>query len=58
MTSWQAEEIAATRDIEVLAMDRYTLKSPDPNGVLLGFAAFDEAMIRSRLIKLAAALGR
>jgi GntR family transcriptional regulator/MocR family aminotransferase len=58
MTSWQAEKAAAAGDIEVFAMDRYTLKSPDPNGVLLGFAAFNEAMIRSGLIKLAAALGR
>jgi GntR family transcriptional regulator / MocR family aminotransferase len=58
MTSWQAEKAAATRDIEVVALDRYTLKSPDPKGVLLGFAAFDEAMIRAGLIKLAAALGR
>ena len=58
MTSWQAEKAAATRDLEVVALDRYTLKSPDPKGVLLGFAAFDEAMIRAGLIKLAAALGR
>jgi GntR family transcriptional regulator / MocR family aminotransferase len=58
MTSWQGEKAAATRDIEVVALDRYTLKSPDPKGLLLGFAAFDEAAIRSGLIKLAAALGR
>jgi len=58
MTSWQAEKAAATRDIEVAALDRYTFKSPDPKGVILGFAAFDEAMIRAGLIKLAAALGR
>jgi GntR family transcriptional regulator / MocR family aminotransferase len=58
MTSRQAETAAATRDIEVLAMDRYTLKSPDPKGLLLGFAAFDEKTIRAGLMKLAAALGR
>jgi GntR family transcriptional regulator/MocR family aminotransferase len=58
MTSWQAEKAAATRDVEVMALDRYTFKSPDPKGVLLGFAAFDEGMIRAGLIKLAAALGR
>jgi GntR family transcriptional regulator/MocR family aminotransferase len=58
MTSWQAEKAAATRDIEVIALDRYTLKSPDPKGVLLGFAAFDEATIRAGLIKLEAALGQ
>ena len=58
MTSRQAEKAAATRDVEVVAIDRYTLKSPDPKGVLLGFAAFDEAMIRAGLIRLAAALDR
>jgi GntR family transcriptional regulator/MocR family aminotransferase len=58
MTSGQAEKAAATHDVEVAALDRYTLKSADPKGVLLGFAAFDEAMIRAGLIKLAAALGR
>jgi GntR family transcriptional regulator/MocR family aminotransferase len=58
MTSWQGEKAAATRDIEAVALDRYTLKSPDPKGLLLGFAAFDEATIRAGLIKLAAALGR
>jgi GntR family transcriptional regulator/MocR family aminotransferase len=57
MTSRQAEKAAAAHDVEVVAMDRYTLKSPDPKGVLLGFAAFNEATIRTGLIKLAAALG-
>jgi GntR family transcriptional regulator/MocR family aminotransferase len=56
MNSWQAEKAAATHEIEVTALDRYTLRAPDPNGVLLGFAAFDEATIRAGLIKLAAAL--
>ncbi|HEY7212371.1 MAG TPA: PLP-dependent aminotransferase family protein [Bryobacteraceae bacterium] len=56
MTSWQAEKAAATRGIEAIALDRYTLKSADPKGLLLGFAAFDEAAIRAGLIKLAAAL--
>jgi GntR family transcriptional regulator/MocR family aminotransferase len=58
MTSRQAEKAAATYDVEAVAMDRYTLKSPDPKGVLLGFAAFDEAAIRAGLIHLAAGLGR
>jgi GntR family transcriptional regulator/MocR family aminotransferase len=58
MTSSQGEKAAATRDIEAIALDRYTLKSLDPKGLLLGFAAFDEAVIRAGLIKLAAALGR
>jgi GntR family transcriptional regulator/MocR family aminotransferase len=58
MTSRQAEKAAATHGVEAIALDRYTLKSPDPKGVLLGFAAFDEATIRAGLVKLAAALGR
>jgi GntR family transcriptional regulator/MocR family aminotransferase len=58
MTSRQAEKAAAAHDVEVVAIDRYTLDSPDQRGVLLGFAAFDEAAIRAGLIRLAAALDR
>ena len=58
MTSRQAEKAAAVHNVEVLALDRFTLKAPDPKGVLLGFAAFDEETIRTSLIKLAEALGR
>jgi GntR family transcriptional regulator / MocR family aminotransferase len=58
MNSWQGEKAAVTRDIEAVALDRYTLETPDPKGVVLGFAAFDEATIRTGLIRLAAALGR
>jgi GntR family transcriptional regulator/MocR family aminotransferase len=39
-----------------MALDRHTLKRPDPRGVLLGFAAFDENAIRRGLLQLAAAL--
>jgi GntR family transcriptional regulator/MocR family aminotransferase len=56
--SKKAEQAAATRDVEVLALDRFTLQCPDPKGVLLGFAAFDEAAIRAGLTNLAAALGQ
>lgn len=56
MTSWQAEKAAATHGLEVVAIDRYTLNAPDPKGVLLGFAAFNEKTIRAALIQLAAAL--
>ena len=56
MDSWQAEKAAAARGVEVVALDRYTLKRPDPRGVLLGFAAFDEAAIRKGLLQLAAVL--
>ena len=58
MTSRQAENAAATHGVEALALDRYTLKRPDPKGVLLGFAAFDENTLRAGVIQLAAALNR
>jgi GntR family transcriptional regulator/MocR family aminotransferase len=58
MTSREAETAAAAHGVEAVSLDRYTLKHPDPKGVLLGFAAFDEAMIRDGLDRLAAALSR
>lgn len=58
MTSREAETAAGKHCVEVIALDRYTLKRPDPKGVLLGFAAFDEATIREGLVRLAAALSR
>jgi len=58
MGSRQAEKAAATRGIDVVALDRYVLKQPDPKGVLMGFAAFDETQIRRGLLQLAAALDR
>jgi GntR family transcriptional regulator / MocR family aminotransferase len=56
MTSRQAEKLAAAQGVEVLAVDRYTLKRPDPKAALLGFAAHDETAIRKGLIRLAKAL--
>lgn len=58
MGSRQAEKAAATLGIDVVALDRYVLKRPDPKGVLMGFAAFDEAEIRRGVIQLAVALDR
>lgn len=58
MTSREAEAAAVAHGVEVIALDRYTLKRPDPQGVILGFAAFDEAAIREGLVRLAAALSR
>ncbi|HEX8178065.1 MAG TPA: PLP-dependent aminotransferase family protein [Pyrinomonadaceae bacterium] len=58
MSSRQAEASAAAHGIDAGALDRYTLKRPDPEGVLLGFAAFDEATISAGLARLAAALSR
>ena len=56
MTSRQAEELAEAQGIEVLAVDRCTLKRPDPKALLLGFGGFDESAIRKGLIRLAKAL--
>ena len=58
MDSWQAEKAAAVHGVEVIALDRYTLSRPDPQGLLLGFGAFDESAIRTGLLQLAAALER
>lgn len=58
MDSRQAEKAAMARGIDVVALDRYVLKRPDPKGVLMGFAAFGETEIRKGLVKLAAALDR
>ncbi|KAA6464457.1 PLP-dependent aminotransferase family protein [Acidobacteria bacterium AB60] len=58
MTSRQAETIAAKHGIETRALDRFTLARPDPRGLLLGFAAFDEKAIRNGAMRLAAALSK
>jgi GntR family transcriptional regulator/MocR family aminotransferase len=56
MSSRQAEKLAAAQGVEVLAVDRYTFRRPDPKGLLLGFAAYDETAIRQGLVRLAKAL--
>ncbi len=56
MTSRQAEKLVAAQGVEVLAVDRYTLRRPDPRALLLGFAAYDESAIRQGLVRLAKAL--
>lgn len=58
MTSREAEKAATAHGVEALALDRYTLKRPDPKGLLLGFAACDEAAIRAGILKLTASLDR
>ena len=55
MTSRQAEKLAGAQGIEVLAVDRLTVRSPDPNALLLGFGGFDKLAIRQGLIRLAKA---
>jgi GntR family transcriptional regulator/MocR family aminotransferase len=56
MASRHAEKLAAEQGVEVLAADRFTLRRPDPKGLLLGFAAFDETTIGRELVRLAKAL--
>jgi GntR family transcriptional regulator/MocR family aminotransferase len=56
LTSRQAEAKAAAYGIETRALDRFTLQRPDPKGLLLGFAAFDEKIIRQGVMQLATAL--
>jgi GntR family transcriptional regulator/MocR family aminotransferase len=56
MTSLRAERLAAAQDVEVLAVDRCTLRRPDPNALLVGFGGFDEFAIRQGLSRLAKAL--
>jgi len=56
MASRRAEMLAEARGVEVLAVDRCTLRGPDPNALLLGFGGFDELGIRQGLIRLAKAL--
>ena len=58
MTSRQAETLAEAQGIEVLAVDRCTLRRPDPNALLLGFGGFNEPAIRQGLIRLARALSK
>jgi GntR family transcriptional regulator / MocR family aminotransferase len=57
MNSRHAEKLAAAHGIEVLAVDRFTIKRPDPKALLLGFAGYDETEIRRGLVCLAKALG-
>jgi GntR family transcriptional regulator/MocR family aminotransferase len=56
MGSHQAETAALGRGIESMGLHRFTLGPQKTNGLLMGFAAFDEAKIRNGLITLASAL--
>jgi GntR family transcriptional regulator / MocR family aminotransferase len=57
-TSWQGEEAAQASGVEAIAIDRYSLERSDPNGVLLGFASFNELEIRTGIKRLARGLGQ
>jgi GntR family transcriptional regulator/MocR family aminotransferase len=54
--SRQAEAVAANHGIEAPGLDRFTLRRRHVEGLLLGFAAFDERQIRRGIITLAGAL--
>jgi GntR family transcriptional regulator/MocR family aminotransferase len=57
MSSEQAETVLAARGIETMGLHRFVLRRPDPRGLLLGFAAFDERSIRRGVAQMASALG-
>jgi len=56
MTSLQAETAASAHEVETMGFHRFTLGRTEVRGLLLGFAAFDEARIRTGIVDLAAAL--
>ena len=56
MVSQEAEAVAANHGIEALGLDRFTLKRRNVEGLLLGFAAFEEREIRRGIVTLASAL--
>lgn len=58
MSSREAETAATANGIETRALDRFTLKRQDPKGLMLGFAAFDERVLRAGILRLAVALER
>jgi len=58
MESRQAEQVAANHGIEAPGLDRFTLGRGQVEGLLLGFAAFDEREICRGIVTLAAALER
>ena len=56
MNSRDASARAASVGVEVMSLDRFTLRRRDPRGFLLGFAAFEESEIRKGVLTLARAL--
>jgi GntR family transcriptional regulator/MocR family aminotransferase len=56
MTSSQAETAARAKGVETMGLHRLALRRADLNGIVMGFAAYDERTIRSAIAKLAAAL--
>jgi GntR family transcriptional regulator/MocR family aminotransferase len=56
MSSRQAEVAAKSHGIETMALDRFMLSATDPQGILMGFAAFDDRVIKRGVASLTAAL--
>jgi GntR family transcriptional regulator/MocR family aminotransferase len=56
MSSRQAADRAAGRNLEVWPLDQFTIARKDPRGMVLGFAAFNEREIRRGVTELARAL--
>jgi GntR family transcriptional regulator/MocR family aminotransferase len=56
MTSEEGEAAAWASNVETAGVHRFTLGDTEAHSLLLGFAAFDETLIRKGLIDLAAAL--
>ncbi|HKV41784.1 MAG TPA: PLP-dependent aminotransferase family protein [Blastocatellia bacterium] len=56
ITSREAEAAAAARKVETMGFDRFSLKRTDIQGLVLGFAAFDEKQISLAVAELARAL--
>ncbi len=58
MSSRQAESATISHGIETMALDRFVLSGTDPNGIVIGFAAFDDHVIRRGVATLAIALSK
>jgi GntR family transcriptional regulator/MocR family aminotransferase len=58
MSSRQAESAASSQGIETMALDRFLLSGTDPQGIVLGFAAFDDDVIKRGVATLAIALSK
>jgi GntR family transcriptional regulator / MocR family aminotransferase len=58
MSSRQAESAAMSQGVETMALDRFTLSGTDPQGIVLGFAAFDDDVIKRGVATLAIALSK
>jgi GntR family transcriptional regulator / MocR family aminotransferase len=58
MTSRQAESAARSHGVETMALDRFMLTATKPQGITLGFAAFDQRAIKRGVANLAIALSK